>query len=339
MEDLPPRIRLTGPVQTRSWTSATGVVERTEERLLVRDLVRMVFFIPHDHFDIAPGVAYALDSYLHAVERHVDALSTYTCCHWQPGELNPRGWQLIRETLDPRERRYLEDCDEDEARSLEKEGADPYFGIYGLRDSGYRFSYHARLPWRETPPGSVSILEVTLPTEYMRAHGAGRVRALAVDMASRLPFASGHAGLALDVASPCWERLTLLRPLIFRHPGFDIRGANIHDHLGTRVDGVHWMNFLSPSVLDELGGAEALRARIQSPDTTLDDMGSGRVVIALGSEPEAGDLERGLVLPAYRELARWLELWQEPFAWGFLHRQGRDNEARELHRWWRRFLD
>ncbi|ATB28508.1 hypothetical protein MEBOL_001956 [Melittangium boletus DSM 14713] len=334
------RVRITGPVQTRTWNPAEGVVvERVEEKLLVRDFVRIVFFIPHDHFDIAAGVSHALGSYLRAVEGHQDAISTYTCCYWEPSTLNERGWQLIREALEPQERRYMEDYNEDEAHSLEKEGSDPYFGIYGAQDSRYRFSYHARLPWRETAPELVSTLEVTLPTEYMQANGPAQVRALASDMASRLPFASGHAGLALDVAYPQWDRLALLRPLIFRHPGFDIRGANIYDQMGTRVDGVHWMNFLGPPVLHELGGAESLRSRLQSPSTSVEALDGTRVVVTLGSEPEAGDLEQNQSLPAYRELARWLEYWQEPFAWGFLHRQGRDDDARELYRWWRRFLD
>jgi hypothetical protein len=304
-----------------------------------RDCLRILFFIPSDHFDIAAGVSHALDSYLRAVEGHPSALSEYTCCDWEPRKLGDRGWELIRQALAPAERRFFDDYAPHEALYPEKEGAEPYFVLSGEQDSDYCFDYHARLPWRETPPHSVSVLRVTLPMEYLEEHGAGQVRELALDMASRLPFASGHAGLALDIAYDRWERLDSLRPLLFRHPGFDIRDATHHDSLGTRVDGVHRLNFLGPPVLAALGGAAGLRARLQVPSITVQEVGSERVVVTLGLEPEAGDLTQARTLPAYRELARVLEPWQEPFPWGFLRRQNRTRDEEDLRRWWRRFLD
>jgi hypothetical protein len=51
-------------------------------------------------------------------------------------------------------------------------------------------------------PRFVSLLTATLPIEYLEVHGPGRVRQLALDMASNLLFASGHAGLA-SVLPPC----------------------------------------------------------------------------------------------------------------------------------------
>ena len=38
-------------------------------------------------------------------------------------------------------------------------------------------------------------------------------------------------------------------------------------------------------------------------------MDGERAVVTLGEWPEAGDLEQGQTLPAYRELARVLEPW------------------------------
>ncbi|HEX5751454.1 MAG TPA: type VI immunity family protein [Archangium sp.] len=333
-----PRIRISGPVRTRSWTRETGATERIEDRLLIRDLVRIVFFVPCDHFQISAGVSHALDSYLRAVEGHPEALSRYTCCYWEPRDLSERGWELIRESLRPKERRYFDDYTPDEAFHPEKEGADPYFSIYADDDRGYAFSYHARLAWREPPPHSVSVLQVTLPTEYLEERGADAVRALALDMGSRLPFASGHAGLALSCWYPVDEQLDRLRPVIFRHPGFDIRNASIHDNMGTRVDGIHWLNFLGQPVLNALGGASVLQARLQCPTTTVQEMEEQRVVVSTGSCPEAGDLDRGQDLPAYRELARVLEPWMEPFPWRLTHFTDPSVEE-ELRRWWRRFLD
>jgi hypothetical protein len=335
-----PRVRISGPFKWTSSPSGHGTIKHVENRLLVRDVVRIVFFVPYDHVDIAPGVEHALNTYVRAVEGHASALSRYVCCHWESYRLGDRGWELIRETLEPKERRYVDDYEPDEAFEPMKYGADPYFVIYGEQDSGYCFDYHARLPWREAPPGRASVLRVTLPTEYLEERGPDFVRELALDMTSRLPISSGHVGLALECEGAVYNRLDPLRPVMFRHPGFDLRGATIHDDLGTRVDGVHWMNFLGQPVLGELGGATVLRARLLPfPTCTVQELAGERALVTLGACPEAGDLTEGHTLPAYRELARVLEPWQEPFPWGFLGRQNRNTEEEELRRWWRRFLD
>jgi hypothetical protein len=63
-------------------------------------------------------------------------------------------------------------------------------------------------------------------------------------------------------------------------------------------------------------------------------MGDGRAVVMAGPSPEAGDLQQGLVLPDYRQLAQVLEPWlyqQERGVLGF--------PPEEALRWERRFLD
>jgi hypothetical protein len=66
----------------------------------------------------------------------------------------------------------------------------------------------------------------------------------------------------------------------------------------------------------------------------VQELATDKVVITLGEWPEAGDLERGEVLPAYRELARVLEPWLFPSPYRMLHRS-----MEETRRWERRFLD
>ncbi|HEX5754431.1 MAG TPA: type VI immunity family protein [Archangium sp.] len=339
MTSIRPRVRIPGPIPYTSWAPETGDVTSHWNRLIARDVVRAVFFVPRDHFDIAAGVSHALDSYLHAVSAYPAALSQYTCCDWEPSGLDDGGWELIRATLNPKEHRYAEDYTRDEVSQALKDGADPYFGIYGTQDSGFSFEYHARVPSRQASPDRASVLRVTLPTEYLKERGASAIRELALELASLLPFASGHAGLALDVAYPRLGRLDTLRPLLFRHPGFDVRDAGIRDELGVKVDGVHWMNFLGEPVLGGLGGASGLRARLHSPSTEVQALDSERILVLLGPEPEAGDTAHGQPLPAYRELARVLEPWQEPFPWGYLGDQGKSADEQEWRRWWRRFLD
>jgi hypothetical protein len=88
-------------------------------------------------------------------------------------------------------------------------------------------------------------------------------------------------------------------------------------------------------VLGELGGAAGLRARLHSPGTTVLEMEGDKVLVTLGAGPEAGDIERGDTLPAYRELARVLEPWL------FRDPRGRmlGQSEEDTRRWERRFLD
>jgi hypothetical protein len=104
--------------------------------------------------------------------------------------------------------------------------------------------------------------------------------------------------------------------------------------IGTRVNGVHWLNFLGQPVLGELGGAASLRARLHSPDTTVQELEGEQALVTLGKWPEAGDLEQGRTLPAYQELAHVLEPWL------YMDRVRFDGFSEEdMRRWERRFLD
>jgi hypothetical protein len=116
--------------------------------------------------------------------------------------------------------------------------------------------------------------------------------------------------------------------------------------MGHRVDGVHWLNFLGPPLLHQLGGTTTLRSRLHSAETTLVELDEERVVVSLGERPDAGDPASGKTLAAYRELAQVLEPWLEPL---FLPRTTVSVEPprytwlrlteEEARRWWRRFLD
>jgi hypothetical protein len=160
------------------------------------------------------------------------------------------------------------------------------------------------------------------------------MRELVMELASLLPFASGHAGLALDVPGTFMPFMSKVREEAFRYPGVDVSSDTTD--IGTRVDGVHWLNFLAQPVLGELGGVEGLRSRLHSPETSVQQMDGERAVVTLDKWPEAGDLAQGRDLPAYRELAHvlepWLDEYQNSYCWsGYTHE--------ETRRWWRRFLD
>jgi hypothetical protein len=182
----------------------------------------------------------------------------------------------------------------------------------------------------------VSAVSFWLPTEFLEQQGPAQVRGLAVELATLLPFCSGHAGLSFNGELDLLGVMPEVHKRCFRYPGLDIPAlGSLSQKLGTRVRGVSWLNFLGQPVLGALGGASQLRARLQSPDTSVQELEGARAVVTLGSWPEAGDTEGGDVLPAYRELARVLEPWLY-FEERSFHP---DFPPEDQRRWERRFLD
>jgi hypothetical protein len=314
------------------------------ERLLAREVIHFAFYMPHDHPDLAAGVSHAFDCYLNAVGEGPDTINSCSLDEYSYDPLSGERWEHIRQLLLPdRPFRYAEDCaDEYRIREMEKSGNETWIHLGSGRSrlTGIKLTYAARIPSRDRQPSDygVSYLAGMLPTEYLEEHGPVAVRELMLDLASGLHFASGHAGLSFDALIGDAFFTPRIRTELLRYPGISLHHGSIPDWMGTRVDGVHWLNFLGPPVLQELGGVSALRSRLHSPETTVQALDGERAVVTLGIWPEAGDLNRGDALPAYRELGRVLELWlDKPFNVPSFRVEGFTQE--ESIRWARRFLD
>ena len=288
--------------------------------LTIREALRLTFFMRHPHEAISPGVRRALESYLRAIGP--DKLTLYADPDMEWEYVEPTDWASV-----------LEKVHDTEYASIQLSGAND-------NHQAYRFDYHGRFsnnpgPFAKHHPGMVSKVTCLLPTEYMEEHGPGRVRELAMEMASSLPFCTGYTGLAFSYDTGMISAHDEVRRLCFRHPGMDVSNMeSISTDIGTQVRGATWLTFLGPPVLEELGGATALRALLQTPGTTVQEMEGQRAVVTLGPWPEAGDLEKGQTLPAYRELARVLEPWlfHEPHSHPSI-------DMTDTRRWERRFLD
>jgi hypothetical protein len=344
-----PRLRLRGIPE--NWPFQQGVPIRPRRPLLAREVFRVAFYLPHDHADIAPGVSHAIDSYMGAVGEGPGTISYGHINHSEGSPLTAERWESLRRSLQNTTRRvFPDDFSERTQLDIEKRGFHLGLLLSGgpSHRNGYSLEYKARIPWRsDSETTAMSLLTATLPLDYLEVQGANRVRQLAYDMASKLLFASGHAGLALEVYRFLPLRDDAFRAEVLRHPGIDLRAAwSRQQWLGLRVDGVHWLNFLGSPLLAQFGGASGLRARLHSAETTLVDLSESRAAVSLGEEPELGDLSTGQFLPAYRELAQALEPWLEPL---FLLpttvsiESARYTSLRltdfEACRWWRRFLD
>ncbi|AFE06509.1 hypothetical protein COCOR_05672 [Corallococcus coralloides DSM 2259] len=285
--------------------------------MLLRDGVSIAFYLRHSHQDVTQRIEHTL----HVFQQAIAPASLAWYCDYE-GDFHE---------LDSTGREFLE-----------QEFHAPHFAYVRLADhingvGDYQFFYDGQ--WREQPDSRdaarrLSAVSLWLPTEFLEAQGSHVVHELALKLSADLPFASGHAGLAFNGQLSLLGVGDLIHRERLRHPGMDVPDESASHYLDQCIPGVHWMNFLGPPVLTELGGVEALRGRLKNPGTTVQSLSGGRAVITLGCEPDAGDVTQSPVLPAYRELARVLEPW--------LYFQGdsrpwRDTE--EQRRWERRFLD
>lgn len=286
--------------------------------LLVRDSLSLTFYMRRTHEEVAAAVLRSLDTYLRAVGP--DALGLYADQEGDWQNLDDAGWALIRNKLkNPR-------------------SASVYLTDASGREKRYRFAYRGKPPpgcFFGDNPETVSAVSFWLPTEFLEEHGPGHVRELALELATPLPFCSGHAGLSFRCDTSLLGVKREVRKYCFRYPGMDIPDPHMSvSEIGTRVREISWLTFLGQPVLGEAGGAAGLRSRLSAPGTTVQEMEGERAVITLGRWPEAGDTEQGNTLPAYRELARVLEPW----LYQKQTRQGRPVEE-DVRRWERRFLD
>jgi hypothetical protein len=286
---------------------------------LIREGISIDFYM-HPHLDMGQGVIRALDVYMRA-------LGSQTL----DGYVDEEGdWQK------------LDDASLARIRHEMLAGTKPTLLLTGTPhvEQWYQVEYRGKrpdLPAMRYLPGAMSAVSFWLPTEYLEEHGPQRVRELAMELASSLPLlCSGYAGLSFHCDTDMVGVLSKIKKLCFRYPGLDIPNLGwLSLHIGTRVLGPSWLTFLGQPLLGRLGGVAELRSRLRSEGTTVQEMEGDRAVITLGPWPEAGDTERGDVLPAYRELARVLEPW--------LYHEERGRRPtftpEDMLRWERRFLD
>ncbi|WP_224246202.1 type VI immunity family protein [Hyalangium gracile] len=292
-------------------------IEARNGTVVAREALSMTFYMRPPHQAIVQDVMRALDAYLRSIGPK--ALGLYADEEGDWRELNEQGWELVRRQL------------------LEDEG--PRITLEAPDVSGRSaFLYRGKDPEaiaRMNKPDAMCEATFWLSTEFLEEHGPARVRELAIELASLLPLCSGSCGLAFVGGLDLVGVSTALAHHWMRYPGIDIPGESGYSwEVGTRIRGPHWVNFLGQPVLRELGGVEGLRTRLRHPGTSVQEVAEDKVAITLGEWPEAGDVERGDVLPAYRELARVLEPWLHRTDVPVLRRP-----MEETRRWERRFLD
>lgn len=294
-------------------------VEAEGSYVVIRDGLIIRFFLHRSHKGLGPAVLRVLNIFTQAVGPENLTIYPDMEGYWQT--LDDYARERIQQELLETDYPFITIASDSNGMS---EFAFEYIGV----------SHENTGPF--DVPGRACVATFLLTTEYLEQHGPGRVRELALELASHLPFSSGYASLSFNAIMDLVGVRRRVRSMCFRYPGMDVLESGIRRDIGTRIPGAYWMTFLGQPVLGELGGVEQLRARLSSPGTTVQQLPEDRAVVTLGQWPEAGDLEAGDTLPAYRELARVLEPWlyHDP---GTVFAQDFAPEDK-LH-WERRFLD
>jgi len=282
------------------------------------DALVMSFYMRHPNERIAPAVIRAVELFRERIRPY--QLAWNDTGKGQAEPLDEASWERTRKrTLEPGPDRA----------AFMKMWDDPR--RFGGLHVDYRGLDVIPLPWPERAD-DVSVLYLRLPTEFLEERGPEQVRALALELAAELPFNSGYVDFVLCSSSE--DRVEALKLIRSRYPGVHLASSAATMHVNTRVDGVHWMNFLGQPVLGKLGGVAGLREGLSLPGVSLHEMSGERALITLGERPELGDVDAGKTLQPHRVLARLLEpyLYQRKAFFGHAIPE-------EVLRWDRRFLE
>ncbi len=174
-------------------------------------------------------------------------------------------------------------------------------------------------------PVDLSMLHLAMPATIVRADPDDLIARL-LDWCAQARPLHGTAGLA-----PIYEigmqqsHPVETWPLLSRFSGLDYMNAFPLAARGVnQVQGVNWLTILGQPILDEIGGTEALAARLAQAWRALEPMArpdaplppeyalhpfAGGVLVRAGEWPQLGDRNIGGVPLTYRVVAQALRPW------------------------------
>lgn len=191
---------------------------------------------------------------------------------------------------------------------------------------------------RSAPPRGM--FRIVLP--FATGDSAAALLELIDDAMADFPVHWGTAGYAFywkgtDTATEKHAEQWLGRHLV-RHPGL---GTGDYMTWGSfvryGVSSLGWLTFLGDSLVAELGGREGLGLAVRDAGVQLRNYARG-VALQAGLSPQLGDVNRGDLLPLYREIGRIIEpVFARDEVLEKIHVVGIEDPDDELA-WLRRFL-
>lgn len=281
----------------------------------LRDGLVVVLFKRGAPVKWASQVLDGFEKWLEATPEHAKA---FACVGAKSSEDKPANARTIARC------RGLLDAKKVKARELTS------FNVQGPQKANPDFYFGVHL---DTEPKQINYLTMRFPSDWAE-DGGDALADFVLELADSISFDSGYAGAALHWSVEA--ELTFLekdvKPLAFRHPGFDLQsfGMAVYN-LGDDIWGAQWMTLLGAKVLQRVGGKQAVVSAV--PDFSVQEVSSG-VVIRSPLPPRGGDTNRGDGVDELRPLAEFLEpvttsTDESPFFW----------DSSDAERWYRRFID
>jgi|GEM_PF-3255774 len=261
-------------------------------QVVVREAMRMVFFIRRPHREIASMARRAIESF-------VDLVSIGSFEYGFDMEGNPE--ELTLDT-------YTQSMDDwfSGPYSTWPNASIHFVGRGGVAPE-VSLTYLGKALGDPGFPGDAGVLDVWLTTNFFDENAA-RVKDYFRTTSGDLSSCVAYMNLAL-----VGGRHAAKQALAKRYYGIDIAHSGaLSADLDSRVPGIYWWNYLSEAVVTQLGGANSIGESL-GEGCTIEMLSGGGALVQLGSEPLLGDRNRREVLPAHQAFARFVD------AKGLLH--------------------
>ncbi|MBY5326120.1 type VI immunity family protein [Rhizobium leguminosarum] len=190
-----------------------------------------------------------------------------------------------------------------------------------------------------------SMICAYFPASFVAERGYGILLDLTKRWASSVELLHGGAGYSLlfehgVFAGSNTVAETVLPPLK-RFPGLDFSDPlhfEVESDLGDgrQIKSINWLTVINNEIVGKLGGQGALAKELG--ETCPIHGINGGLIIQAGSEPQLGDVNRGLVLDDYRRVAKVLEpVLFKDYRRGLFVLPAPYDKIEETRRWLRRY--
>jgi hypothetical protein len=161
------------------------------------------------------------------------------------------------------------------------------------------FKYHI---WSVAASKQAKVLSLAFPADFA-AERPAQMLELVQQLGESFPLVSGLAGYAFECSPYDKTRSEEYAwSASLRHPGIDIVRLPFDAKApGTdAIKGVGWLTLVGGEMLKELGGLAGIRKKLPA-EVGLSQV-KHAVIVKIGAAPAMGDVNRGDILPLYRQV-------------------------------------
>jgi hypothetical protein len=138
---------------------------------------------------------------------------------------------------------------------------------------------------------TLSFLKLQLPWQLLREEsGEAQFLGWARHLCDALEIEHGYAGLACNVPFDFDAYQPYEFQITQRYSGLMVDSSAFLDLRALKygIKGVHWLTLLGPRYVEQLGGAQTLKARLEWPGVEVEETATGRWIVRAGIVPALG---------------------------------------------------